>query len=149
MAEPATTDPFLKSLVMLIRSHDGSGAWETMPDAAILAPFIVTKEQRREIPLIGDPDPDILWRVELYYAAIGLAIEQRSGHSAAPIMKIHHEGWGRMLLTAGRLVVVNSYLRDLHRFGFESVEVMSAKAAKIIDDAVAMIERFPDVASAT
>lgn len=149
MAESAYTDPFLKSLLMLIRAHDGSGAWETMPDAAILAPFIVTKEQRREIPMIGDPDPDILWRVELYYAAIGLAIEQRSGHSAAPIMKIHHEGWGRMLLTAGRLVVVNSYLRDLHRFGFESVEAMSAKAAKIIDDAVTMIERFPDVASAT
>jgi len=149
MAESVYDDPFLKSLLMLIRAHDGSGAWETMPNEAIIAPFIVTKEQRREIPLIGDPDPDILWRVELYYAAIGLAIEQRSGYGASPIMKIHHEGWGRMLLTAGRLVVVNSYLRDLHRFGFESVEAMIAKANKIVDEAVAVIERFPDVASAT
>ncbi|MFD2234665.1 NifX-associated nitrogen fixation protein [Phaeospirillum tilakii] len=151
MAEPQSIpeDPFLKSLLMLIRAHDGSGAWEAMPDAEVIAPFIVTKEQRREIPLIGDPDPDILWRVELYYSAIGLAIEQRTGFNAAPIMKIHHEGWGRMLLTAGRLVVVNSYLRDLHRFGFDSPQAMIDKAAKIIDGAVAVIERFPEAAAAS
>jgi len=151
MAEPQSDydEPFLKSLLMLIRAHDGSGAWETMPDEAVIAPFIVTKEQRREIPLIGEPDPDILWRVELYYSAIGLAIEQRCGHVAAPIMKIHHEGWGRMLLTVGRLVAVNAYLRDLHRFGFESPRAMIDKANKVIESAVAVIERFPEAANAS
>ena len=148
MAESVYEDPFVKLLLRLLRAHDLSGAWESMPDEAVLAPFVVTKEQRREIPLIGDPDPDILWRLEQYYGAIGLAIEARTGHVAAPIMKIHHEGWGRLLLTAGRLVVVNAYLRDLHRFGFDSVEQMVAKANKIVDDGVKVIERFPDVAAA-
>lgn len=143
-----TADPFITTLVRLIRAHDGSGAWETMPDEEILEPFIVTKEQRREIPLIGDPDPDILWRVELFYNAVALTIEQHTGCACAPIMKIHHEGWGRMLLTAGRLVVVNSYLRDLHRFGFDSAEAMAAKATRIIEDGIAVIGKFPDVAAA-
>jgi len=149
MAESDYDDPFLKSLLMLIRAHDGSGAWETMPDEAVIAPFIVTKEQRRDLPMIGNPDPDILWRVELYYSAIGLTIEKRTGHNAAPIMKIHPEGWGRMLLTTGRLVVVNSYLRDLHRFGFETPRAMIDKANKIIETAVAVIERFPEAANAS
>ena len=148
MTATGTEDPFIKTLLALIRAHDGSGAWETVSDEEILAPFIVTKEQRREIPLIGDPDPDILWRVELFYNVIGLAIEKRTGHNTAPIMKIHHEGWGRMILTAGKLVVVNAYLRDLHRFGFDSVEAMSAKAAKIVEEGVATIEQFPQVAAA-
>jgi len=143
-----TPAPFLVTLLRLIRAHDASGAWETMSDEAILAPFVVTKEQRREIPLIGDPDPDILWRVEQFYAAIGLIIETHTGHVAAPIMKIHHEGWGRMILTAGRLVVVNAYMRDLHRFGFDSVDAMVAKAEKIIAEGVEVIRRFPDVANA-
>ncbi|CAA7623089.1 NifX-associated nitrogen fixation protein [Magnetospirillum sp. SS-4] len=143
-----TADPFIKTLVRLIRAHDGSGAWETMPDGEILAPFIVTREQRREIPLIGDPDPDILWRVELFYSAVAFAIEARTGCACAPVMKIHHEGWGRMLLTTGRLVVVNSYLRELHRFGFDSAEAMAAKADRIIEDGAATIGRFPDVAAA-
>ena len=85
---------------------------------------------------------------EVFLSNTQALVEKRTGHNAAPIMKIHHEGWGRMLLTAGKLVVVNSYLRDLHRFGFDSVEVMSAKAARIIEDAVATIEKFPDVAAA-
>jgi probable nitrogen fixation protein len=148
MTDPIYADPFIKSLLSLIRAHDSSGAWETMTDQEVLAPFIVTKEQRREIPLIGDPDPDILWRVELFYGAIGLAIERQTGKPAAPIMKIHHEGWGRMLLTAGRLVVVNAYLRDLHRFGFDSAEAMAAKAAKIVEEACAAIDKFPDAAAA-
>jgi probable nitrogen fixation protein len=141
-------DPFIKSLMMLIRAHDSSGAWETVTDEEVIEPFIVTKEQRREIPLIGDPDPDILWRVELYYNAIGMAIEKRTGCACSPIMKIHHEGWGRMLLTAGRLVVINSYLRDLHRFGFDSVEAMTTKATKIIEEGVAAIGKYPEVAAA-
>ncbi|MDO8608038.1 MAG: NifX-associated nitrogen fixation protein [Phaeospirillum sp.] len=145
---PANQDPFLKTLLMLIRAQDGSGAWETMSDEELLAPFIVTREQRREIPLMGDPDPDILWRVELFYNAIAFAIEKATGCACAPIMKINHEGWGRMLLTSGRLVVVNSYLRDLHRFGFESAEALTSKAAKIIDEAAATIGKFPDVAAA-
>jgi len=148
-AHPAsvTQDPFIKSLLMLIRAHDSSGAWETVTDDEIIDPFIVTKEQRREIPLIGDPDPDILWRLELFYNCIGMAIEKRTGHACAPIMKINHEGWGRMLLTAGRLVVINAYLRDLHRFGFDSVEAMIDKAAKIIEAGVTAIEAFPQVAA--
>lgn len=148
MADTVYADPFLAALLRLVRAHDASGAWETMSDAEVIAPYIVTKEQRREIPLIGDPDPDILWRVEQYYAAIGQAIEARTGHACSPIMKIHHEGWGRVLLTAGRLVVVNAYLRDLHRFGFESPDALVAKAGRIVDDAAAVIARFPDVASA-
>lgn len=143
-----TQDPFIKSLLMFIRAHDQSGAWESMPDEEVLAPYILSKEQRREIPLFGDPDPDILWRVEQYFNAIAMAIETQSGHAVSPIMKIHHEGWGRVILTAGKLVAVNTYMRELHRFAFDSAEEMSAKAGKIIAEGVATIARFPEVAAA-
>ncbi|MBI3444743.1 MAG: NifX-associated nitrogen fixation protein [Magnetospirillum sp.] len=149
MTATATSDnTFIKSLLMFIRAHDQSSAWDSMPDEEVLAPYILSKEQRREIPLFGDPDPDILWRVEQYFNAIAMAIETRSGRAVAPIMKIHHEGWGRMILTAGKLVAVNSYMRELHRFGFDSIEEMSAKAQKLIDEGVATIEKYPDVAAA-
>jgi probable nitrogen fixation protein len=148
MTATVPQDPFIKSLCMFIRAQDMSGAWESMSDEEVLAPYILTKEQRREIPLFGDPDPDILWRVEQYFNAIAMAIENKTGRAIAPIMKIHHEGWGRMILTAGKLVAVNSYMRELHRFGFDSAEAMSAKAQKIIDEGVATIEKYPDVAAA-
>ena len=64
----------------------------------------------------------------------------------SPMMKMHHEGFGRMVLTAGRLVVINKHLRDVHRFGFESLEKLVAEGEKLVSEATAMIEKFPEVA---
>lgn len=137
---------FIKELIKVWRAQDTHGTWEKKSDVSLLDPYIVTKEQRREIPIIGDPDPEILWRLELFYNAVGLAIERRTGCMVQPMMKMSHEGFGRLILTTGRLIVVNKHLRDVHRFGFESLEKLAAEGTKFVDAGVEMIEKFPDVA---
>jgi probable nitrogen fixation protein len=137
---------FVKELIKQWRAQDAHGAWEGKSDAQLLAPYIITKEQRREMPIIGDPDPETLWRLELFYNAIGLAIERASGIMVSPMLKMHHEGFGRMVLLAGRLVVVNKQLRDVHRFGFESMEKLAEEGEKQVAAGIAMIDQFPDAA---
>ncbi len=137
---------FIKELIKVWRAQDTHGTWEKKSDVSLLDPYVVTKEQRREIPIIGDPDPEILWRLELFYNAVGLAIERRTGCMVQPMMKMSHEGFGRMILTTGRLIVVNKHLRDVHRFGFETLEKLSAEGGKLVDAGVEMIEKFPEVA---
>lgn len=144
--DDAMATPFMKCLVRLMRAQDTYDAWEGRSDASILTDFIVTKEQRREIPIIGDPDPDVLWRLEIFYSAVGLAIEQETGIMASPMMKMSHEGFGRVLLTTGRLVVVLKTLRDVHRFGFENLSKLAEAGNKLVQDAVEMVGKFPDVA---
>jgi probable nitrogen fixation protein len=145
--EPAAAidTPFVRELVKQWRAQDSHGAWEGKDDATLLAPYIISREQRREMPIIGDPDPETLWRLELFYNAVGLAIERQTGSVATPMMKMSHEGFGRLVLTAGRLVVVNKYLRDVHRFGFETMELLAAEGAKTVAAAVEMIKTYPDV----
>lgn len=138
---------FIQELVKQWRAQDTNGAWDRKSDFDLLAPYIVTKAQRREIPIIGDPDPEMLWRVELFFNAVGLAIERRTGVMVSPMMKMHHEGFGRMVLLAGRLVVVNKQLRDVHRFGFENLEALSLEGTKFVEAGVKMIEEFPNVAN--
>ena len=137
---------FLVELVKQWRAQDLNGAWDKKSDADLIAPYIVTKEQRRETPIIGDPDPETLWRVELFFNAVGLAIERRTGIMVSPMMKMHHEGFGRMVLLAGRLVVVNKQLRDVHRFGFESIGKLVEEGEKYVTAGVEMIEQFPAAA---
>lgn len=148
VAPPAVDGPatFLKELIKVWRAQDAHGAWDGKSDEQLLAPYVITREQRREMPIIGDPDPEVLWRVELFFNAVGLAIERRTGVMVAPMMKMHHEGFGRLVLLAGRLVAVNKQLRDVHRFGFESLEKLAQEGAKYVEAGVAMIQRFPDVA---
>ena len=144
----ALATPFLQTLVRLIRAQDSFGAWEKKSDPELLQDYVVTREQRREMPIIGDPDPDILWRVEQYYSAIGLCLEKETGLVASPMMSMHHEGFGRVILTAGRLVALSKVHRDLHRFGFESLTALAAEGAKQVGAAADMIRKYPEVANA-
>ncbi|PEQ11749.1 hypothetical protein B2G71_14945 [Novosphingobium sp. PC22D] len=144
--ETPAVEGFAAALVRQIRAQDSHGHWERKSDMDLLEPFLLDKEKRRAIPIIGDPDPDTLWRVELYYGALCLEIERRCGRMVSPMMKMSHEGFGRMVLIAGRLVVVNKQLRDIHRFGFDSLEKLNAEAEKVLGSAIGMIEQFPAVA---
>lgn len=125
---------------------DAHGAWDRKSDLDLLEPYILDKEKRRQMPIIGDPDPETLWRIELFYNAVGLAIERATGVMVSPMMKMHHEGFGRMILIAGRLIVVNKQLRDVHRFGFDSLGKLAQEGEKLIAAGVEMIEKYPDVA---
>ena len=147
LAPPAGIDhPFTRTLTRLVRAADSHGVWERKSDAEVLGDFIVSRAARRAMPIIDDPDPDIIDRVEAFYGAVGLAVEQATGRIASPILKINHEGFGRILLTAGRLVVISRTLRDVHRFGFDDFEALADAGQKLTDEAVAIIARFPDVA---
>ena len=148
LATEITALPFVKALVSIMRAEDSYGAWDRKTDEQLLEEFIVTKEERRAIPLIGDPDPDTLHRVEQFYRAVGLRIEQVTGRMSSPMMQMSHEGFGRVILTTGRLVAFAKSLRDVHRFGFESLEKLDAQGQKAVDTAVKAIETYPEVSRA-
>ncbi|TAL24715.1 MAG: NifX-associated nitrogen fixation protein [Aquabacterium sp.] len=144
--EQLLASPFVAQLIKQLRAQDTHGAWEGKSDLQLLKPYIHTAEERRAIPIIGDPDPETLWRLEIFYSAIAVAIERQTGQMVSPMMKMSHEGFGRMVLIAGRLVVVNKQLRDVHRFGFPSLAKLAEAGGKFLDEAVAMIKDYPAVA---
>jgi probable nitrogen fixation protein len=64
----------------------------------------------------------------------------------SPMLKMSHEGFGRMVLIGGRLIVVNKQLRDVHRYGFDSLAKLAEEGDKYVKAGVDMINKFPDVA---
>ena len=144
----AEAAPFAKLLISIIRAEDSYGAWDKKSDATLLKDFVITKAERREIPIIGDPDPDIIHRVEQFYRAVGLRIEQRTGLMASPTVSLHHEGFGKVFLTVGKLVAFVKGLRDVHRFGFDSIDALNQAGEKAVSTALGNIEQFPEVANA-
>jgi probable nitrogen fixation protein len=155
MAEAATVTetkpegadaPFIKELIKVWRAQDTHGTWDGKADLELLEPYIVDKEARRALPIMGDPDPDTIWRLELFFNAICLSIEKATGVMITPMMKMSHEGFGRMVLIGGRLIVVNKQLRDVHRFGFDNLGKLAEEGDKYIAAGIAMIEKFPEVA---
>ena len=144
--EALMATPFVQQLVKQMRAQDTHGTWEGKSDLELLKPFIHTAEERRALPIIGDPDPETLWHLEIFYNAVAVAIERETGQMVSPMMKMSHEGFGRMVLIAGRLVVVNKQLRDVHRFGFPSLAKLADAGGKFLNEAVTMIRTYPEVA---
>lgn len=137
---------FVKELVKQWRAQDSYGTWDGKSDEQLLEPYILDKEKRKSMPILGDPDPETLWRLELFYNAIGLSIERATGVMVTPMLKMSHEGFGRIVLIAGRLIAVNKQLRDVHRFGFGSLEKLASEGEKYVAQGVDMVTQYGEVA---
>lgn len=143
----AVEAPFIKELIKVWRAQDTHGAWDGKSDLDLLEPYILDKEKRRALPIVGDPDPETIWRMELFFNAVSLSIERATGVMVTPMLKMHHEGFGRMVLIGGRLIVVNKQLRDVHRYGFDNLGKLADEGTKFVNAGVEMIEKFPEVAN--
>lgn len=133
------THPIVRQIVVQLRAMDSYGTYDTWGDDKVLDPLILTKERRREIPVVGDPDETTVSRVKAFYNAIATAVESETGLMAVPFINLTHEGFGRALVIVGKLVVLDKTLRDIHRFGFDSLEKLVAEMEKLTGKAVALI----------
>jgi len=145
-ADPLLSTDFIKEMVKQMRAVDSYGTYDGWPAERVLAPYVLTKEQKREIPIIGDPDEILLSRIKCFYNAIASLIEKECGQMAVPMINITHEGFGRAVITVGKLVVMDKTLRDVHRYGYESLSKMKDEGDKLLSVALEIIGKHPDVA---
>ena len=136
------TSEIVLDLIKQLRAIDTYDTYEGWSNARIVDPIVLTKERKREIPIVGDPDGLTVARLKAYYNSLASLIEKRTGLMAAPIVHLSHEGFGRALIMVGKLIVVDKILRDVHRWGFASLEDLCEKSDKTIENAAALIEKY-------
>lgn len=144
--DPILESDFIKEMTRQIRAIDSYGVYDTASDIDVLDPLVLTKERKREIPVVGDPDEETLARVKAFYNAIAASVEKECGKMAVPMINISHEGFGRAIITVGKLVVMDKSLRDVHRFGFPTLSKMKDEADKLLSVAVNIVGAHPEVA---
>ena len=144
--DPVLETDFASEMIRQMRAIDTYGTYDSWSIEKILEPFVLTKEKRREIPVIGDPDEIVMARVKAFYNAISSMIEKECKLMAVPMMNITHEGFGRVLITVGKLVVMDRTLRDVHRFGFPTLSKMKDESDKLLSVALEIIGKHSDVA---
>ncbi len=142
----ALQHPFVKQMAVQLRAMDSYGTYDTWTDARVLDPLVLTKERRRQIPVVGDPDETTISRVKAYYNALAQTVERETGLLAVPVINLTHEGFGRALILVGKLVTLDKTLRDVHRFGFDSLEKMVEESEKLLSKAVGLINEHRTVA---
>lgn len=144
--DPVLDSDFANEMVRQMRAIDTYGTYDDWSASKILEPFVLTKEMKREIPIVGDPDEVTLARVKAFYNAIAALIEKECGLMAVPMLNLSHEGFGRVIITVGKLLVLDKTLRDVHRFGFPSLSKMKDEGDKLLSVALEIIGKYSDVA---
>jgi probable nitrogen fixation protein len=144
--DPILESEFMKEMVKQMRAIDTYDSYEGWSAAKILDPFVLTKERKADIPVIGDPDEITMARLKAFYNAISSLIEKECKLMAIPMINLSHEGFGRAIITVGKLVVMDRTLRDIHRFGFKSLSKMKDDADKYLSVALEIIGKHSDVA---
>lgn len=144
--DPVLETDFATEMVRQMRAIDTYGTYDDWSVSKILSPFVLTKEMKREIPVIGDPDEIVIARVKAFYNAIAAMIEKECGRMAVPMINLSHEGFGRVIISVGKLIVVDKTLRDVHRFGFPTLSKMKDEADKLLSVALEIVGKHSDVA---
>jgi len=144
--DPIYETDFIKEMIRQMRALDSYGTYDGQPGEALLEPLILTKERKAEIPIVGDPDEETIARVKAFYNAIATLIEKECGLMAVPFINLTHEGFGRVLIIVGKLVALDKTLRDVHRFGFDSLSKMKTEGDKLLSVAIERVGAYPEVA---
>jgi len=137
--------PFLQAIVQQIRANDPYGTYRNWSDELLLKPFIVSKAEKREISVEGDVDPITKGRIFAFYRAIAARIEEETGQLATVVIDLSHEGFGWVLIFAGRLILVSRTLRDAQRFGYASIDKLAQEGEKLTQKGVEMATKYAEV----
>ncbi len=137
---------FLRDLLDQQRAGDTYGQLDRLPDDRMLRPFVLSAEKQRELPIVCDVDPATEARIRSYYQAIAAGLERATGVITTVVLDLNHEGFGRALIYAGRLVAVCDVLRDAQRFGFASVQQLAARGEALVVRGAEVVNAYPEVA---
>lgn len=147
MGEATTASGFLAELVRQIRASDPYGGYDGLSEEALLRPYLLSAERRQAIPTFGELDEETEGRLRSFYQAVAAAIERETGAVVSCVLDMNREGFGRVVLFAGRLVLIDRTVRDAHRFGFPSRERLVAEGERLVRSGVETLRRHPEVAA--
>lgn len=134
---------FIETLIGQVRALDQFGTWANKSDEELLAEkYIKTKEDLKNIPIIADIDEMQVQDIKLIYQAIALAFEKKTGIMCSVIMEMSHEGFGRVVVVAEKIVIVNKFFKDAHRFSFRTYDKLVDEGDKLLNNAIKIYEQY-------
>lgn len=134
---------FIKTLIGQVRALDQFGTWSNKADEDILTEkYVKTKEQLKEIPVIADIDEMQIQDIRLIFQAIALAFEKKTGVMCSVVMEMSHEGFGRAVVIADKIVIVNKFFKDAHRYSFRTYDDLIKEGEKMLDSAIKIYNEY-------
>lgn len=134
---------FIETLTSQMRALDQFGTWAKKSDEEILGEkYIKSKDALKNIPIIADIDEMQIQDIRLIFQSIALAFELKTNMMCSVVMEMSHEGFGRAVVIAEKIVVTNKFFKDAHRYSFRTYEDLVKEGGKMLKDAIEIYETY-------
>lgn len=134
---------FINTLIGQVRALDQFGTWANKEDEEILSEkYVKTKEDLKNIPVIADIDEMKIQDIRLIYQAIALAFEKETGVMCSVVMEMSHEGFGRAVVIADKIVIVNKFFKDAHRYSFRTYDKLIEEGDRLLLSALEIYKQY-------
>ncbi|MDD2357994.1 MAG: NifX-associated nitrogen fixation protein [Thiovulaceae bacterium] len=136
-------NPFTQELIRQLRALDQFGNWAKISDEELLAKkYVKTKEDLKLIPIIADIDEVLITDIKIIFKAVALQFERKTGVMCNVIMEMSHEGFGRCVVITDKIVLMDKYFKDAHRFSFRTLEKLYEEGEKYLNNAHETYNKF-------
>ena len=137
---------FIQTLVGQVRALDQFGTWVNKSDEDLLQEkYIRTKEDLKNIPIIADIDEMQIKDIRLIFQAVALAFEKITGVMCSVVMEMSHEGFGRVVVFTGKIVLYEKFFKDAHRYSFRTYEDLEKEGEKFLINAQETYDKYKNI----
>ena len=137
---------FKQTLIGQIRAMDQFGTWVNKSDEDLLVEkYVRSKEDLKNIPIIADIDEMQIKDIRLVFQAVALAFEKLTGVMCSVVMEMSHEGFGRVVVFANKIVLAEKFFKDAHRFSFRTYEDLINEGEKYLIKAEETYNKYKNV----
>ena len=134
---------FLETLISQLRAMDQFGTWAKKSDEELLSEkYVKSKDDLKNIPIIADIDEMQIKDIRLIFQSIALAFELKMGIMCSVVMEMSHEGFGRAVVLAEKIVITNKFFKDAHRYSFRTYDALVSEGGKMLKDAIDIYQSF-------
>lgn len=137
---------YVDTLIGQIRALDQFGTWVNKSDEDLLIEkYVKSKEDLKNIPIIADIDEMQIQDIRLIYQAVALAFEKITGVMCSVVMEMSHEGFGRVVVYTGNIVLCTKSFKDAHRFSFRELDKLKDEGEKLLTKACDIYEKYKNL----
>ena len=134
---------FIETLISQLRAMDQFGTWAKKSDEELLCEkYVKSKEDLKNIPIIADIDEMQIKDIRLIFQSIALAFELKTSVMCSVVMEMSHEGFGRAVVIAEKIVITNKFFKDAHRYSFRTFDDLVREGGKMLENAIEIYQSF-------
>ncbi len=134
---------FIQTLLSQLRAMDQFGTWAKKSDEELLCEkYVKSKEDLKNIPIIADIDEMQIKDIRLIFQSIALAFELKTGVMCSVVMEMSHEGFGRAVVLAEKIVITNKFFKDAHRYSFKTYDALVSEKKKMLESPLEIYQTY-------